>query len=494
MPVPYDGQEFTFRNPDDTEIRVRAWGNQFTAAFETLDGYTVVQDPESGFFEYADLAAGGTAFAPSGVRANGRQDAGDRAPHLRCGTEAVHAQASASALAAGRTRWQERIAERRAERPSDGGPEAAPPPSGTIGDYVGLCLLVDFRDFPATIGRDEIDAFCNKSGYRGFGNNGSAHDYFLDVSAGRLRYRNVVTAYYRARRDRTYYTNEAIPYPRRAQELIGEALDHLKATGFDFSPLTVDDQGYVYATSVFYAGGRSNNWSKGLWPHSWRLDAPFQAAPGVRISDYQITDIGDRLTLRTFCHENGHMVCDFPDLYDYGYESKGIGNYCLMCSGASDTNPAHVSAYLKYRAGWETNVTSLAPASTAAVKAGANEFLIHRKNGREYFIVENRQRVGRDAALPDGGLAIWHVDELATNNDEQMTPAHHYECSLEQADNRFDLEHGVNFGDAGDLFDASVGRFGQSTAPSSRWWDGSSSQLEIVTVSASGPSMTVTTA
>jgi len=116
------------------------------------------------------------------------------------------------------------------------------------------------------------------------------------------------------------------------------------------------------------------------------------------------------------------MVCDFPDLYDYDYESKGIGNYCLMCSGASDTNPAHVSAYLKYKAGWSNNVTSIAPASTATVKAGTNDFLIHRKNAREYFILENRQRAGRDAALPDGGLAIWHVDEAATSGTSTRRP------------------------------------------------------------------------
>src|SRR4051812_45352052 len=125
MPVPYDGQEFTFRNPDDTELRVRAWGNQFAAAFETLDGYTVVQDPESGFFEYADVAADGTALVASGVRVDGREAAGDRAPQMRLGAEAVHAQASASPLATGRTRWQERLAERRREHLADGGPEAA---------------------------------------------------------------------------------------------------------------------------------------------------------------------------------------------------------------------------------------------------------------------------------------------------------------------------------------------------------------------------------
>ena len=52
---------------------------------------------------------------------------------------------------------------------------------------------------------------------------------------------------------------------------------------------------------------------------------------------YQMTDMRDALLLRTFCHENGHMICDFPDLYDYGYESKGTGRYCLMSSSGKAT-------------------------------------------------------------------------------------------------------------------------------------------------------------
>jgi hypothetical protein len=50
-----------------------------------------------------------------------------------------------------------------------------------------------------------------------------------------------------------------------------------------------------------------------------------------------------------------------------------------------------------------------------------------RRNATEYFICENRQQTGRDAGLPDAGLAIWHVDELGNNRIEQMTPASHYE-------------------------------------------------------------------
>jgi hypothetical protein len=93
-----------------------------------------------------------------------------------------------------------------------------------------------------------------------------------------------------------------------------------------------------------------------------------------------------------------------------------------------------------------SSVTTLSPGSTAAVRAGTNEFLLHRKNATEYFILENRQQTGHDRSLPDMGLAIWHVDELASNNSEQMTAAQLYECSLVQADNRFGLECRANQG------------------------------------------------
>jgi hypothetical protein len=33
-----------------------------------------------------------------------------------------------------------------------------------------------------------------------------------------------------------------------------------------------------------------------------------------------------------------------------------------------------------------------------------------------------------------------------------MTTSQHYECSLEQADNQFHMEHGINRGDSHDLF------------------------------------------
>ncbi|MGC5221780.1 M6 family metalloprotease domain-containing protein, partial [Micromonospora sp. DT81.3] len=507
MASPFDGEIFTFVNPDGSQVTLRGWGNQFEAVFETLEGYTVVH-ADDGYYQYAKLSGDGETLVPTGTRVGEEgREALPLPKHVRVTREAARAHTERAQAAMGSVpRWMERRREdraRRAAEPPDGvtpqgapeGPGGAPPSAATTGDYLGLVLLIDFSDFPQTISRQQVDDFCNKPGYSGFGNNGSAFDYFRDVSDGKLRYKNHVAAYFRAARPRTYYTDRTIKYGTRAQELIREALDGLVASGFNFSGLTADSGGFIQALSVFYAGVRSNAWSEGLWPHAWGLANTYSVDGGRRFRDYQITDLGDELTLRTFCHENGHMVCDFPDLYDYDKVNvgNGIGHYSLMCFGGSNKNPTQVDAYLKHAAGWASRVTTLAGGMTATVEAGKNDFLIHPRNASEYFILENRQQSGRDAALPAAGVAIWHVDVNGDNSHEQMTPTEHYECSLEQADNRFDLERRVNAGDAEDLYGRAAVAFGAATGPNSNWWDGSASGLEIEQISAVSASMTVHT-
>lgn len=75
-----------------------------------------------------------------------------------------------------------------------------------------------------------------------------------------------------------------------------------------------------------------------------------------------------------------------------------------------------------------------------------------------------------------------------------MTAALHYECSLLQADGRHDLENDrSNYGDATDLFEASVNNhFGAETNPNSKWWDGTPSGLDISTIGSAGVVMTFT--
>ncbi|USX24709.1 M6 family metalloprotease domain-containing protein [Oxalobacteraceae bacterium OTU3CINTB1] len=500
MSTPFVNEEFTFTNPDGSAVQVRGWGNQYHARFETLDGYTVVQDPDTGFYQYATLADDGHALVPTGHTA-GEVDPQslDLRPHLQLPPERARQQAQRSPLRQGApSRWQIRRAEkktrRRAMMPSAAGELPQAQGTITVGNFVGLCILIRFPDVADTIPVAAINSFCNQAGYTGYGNNGSVRDYFFDNSKGKLTYTNVVTQYYTAAHNRAYYTDPAIAYGTRAKELIVEALTWLKAQGFNFGQLTSDGSGYVNALNVFYAGPTVNNWSQGLWPHSWNLAAPFDAGGGKKMFDYQITDIGSELTLRTFCHENGHMVCDYPDLYDYDSgagASAGLGHFCLMCYGGNDKNPVQICAYLKNESGWATKAVAIMPGITATLSAANNDFYIYAKSATEYMIMENRQKTGRDTFLPDAGLAIFHVDENGNNSNEQRTPAQHYECSLVQADNRFDLEKNANAGDADDLFGAPTRtEFSDTTNPSSKWWDGSNSGLRINAVSASGAVMT----
>ena len=495
MPVAYFRKEFEFEQPDKTKIKLFGWGNQYFAIFEDPKGYTVIKNPATGFYQYARLSADQSSLEPTGKNV-GTTDPGTLGleKHLRITKKVMKIKAfKGFAKTGSKSRWEERREEARARlAQKKGGILTAPPTNETKGDFVGLCLLIKFKDFKeTTIPKSDVENFCNKKGYSEYGNNGSVYDYFYDVSGGKIRYTNIVTAYYTTKKPRDYYTDPAVEQPIRAYELIDEALKALKAGGFDPGNLSSDKKNYVYALNVFYAGPCTNDWAQGLWPHSWHLDSPFDIGKGKKVFDYQITDMGDELSIATFCHENGHMICDLPDLYDYGYESCGVGAYCLMCSGGPDQkNPTQVCAYLKYKAGWAEKVT-LVKGGDYKVDAGKNDYLLFLKNPTEYFIIENRYRQGRDSSLPSQGLAIWHVDELGDNENEQMTSGLHYECSLEQADGRFDLEKLKNDGDPGDLF-TSPRTFGSSSKPDSLWWDGKPSGLEITSISKSGTEMSLT--
>lgn len=494
MSFPFFEERFTFTQPDGSKIELRGWGDQNAAVFETLEGYTVTKDPVSGFFQYAQVNSDASEFQALGVSPGlATPSALGLAKSQRLNPIAARARGQ---LGVGLPEpwWKTRRARTRSAKMVAVAQNisAAPPSRQTVGNYVGLCLLIDFPDVPSTITREQVSDFCNEDGYSGFGNSGSVYNYFFDNSIGRLRYTTVVAPYYTAINPRSYYTNPLVPYGQRARELIIEALAFHKSNGFDFSSLTTDADDNVFATNVFYAGTRVNNWSEGLWPHASRLLSPYPLSATQFALDYQITDIGSSLSLGTYCHENGHMLCDFPDLYDYGNQSSGIGAYCLMCAGGNvnKRNPVQISAYLKRLAGWARSVTDLTTGLSATAPAGTNDFFIKRKGPVEYFLVENRQQTGRDASLPDAGLAIWHVDELGSNNNEQMTPGSHYECSLEQADGRFDLEQGIGIGDNTDLFRAGgAASFGNGSAPSSQWWDGSVSGLEISNIGAASGSM-----
>ena len=514
--APYDGKRDTLKQPDGTEVSVYIWGDEYYQHVESLDGQTLVRDPQTREICYAELSDDGEDLISTGRRysdtewstkkvKDSNQDTSKRGwknpvrlkrakvRDITKKNKALLEPVSAVAPEPAETAPQEyaEIIE----------PAIFSPTNRLNGSYKGIVLLIDFSDQVATISQSNIDNFCNQAGYTGYSNNGSIYDYFNDVSGGKLQYTNHVTAYYRAKNPKSYYEDPNVSYGTRARELIREALNYLDdVVGFDFYNTLSRSGSTVKAVNALYAGNASSGWSKGLWPHKgsglgWSSD------DGASCSVYQISDIESSLSIGTFCHENGHMLCGYPDLYDYGGESSGVGNFGLMAAGAHlnySRNPAPPCSYLRHTNGWETLVDlgSFYGVQTHAITANSNTgyYFMNPDDADEFFMIEARRKTGRSANLPDEGLMIWHVDRGGSNNNEQMTPTSHYKVSLEQADGQFDLENNRDNGDTYDLFHSGYRyTFNDTTTPNSSWWSGLGSGLNIQNVGAVGSTMTFET-
>ncbi len=518
-------QTIRFEQPDGAKVDLWGKGDEFSAVFETPDGFTVTFDPAKKAYVYAQVSADGTALIDAGMEVGkGDPRTLGLTPHLRISLAAMVQQAQTrfqkwDADMNVTRRWEQRKSMRRmSELQMADGPSMAPPSFKTTGNKNGLCLLIDFEDDPATVPQGSIVNFCNGDAYAGYGNNGSVKKYFQDVSNNTLTYSNVVTAYIRIPNaapyhPKSWYNDTTKDCGGQASLLIHDAVAIMKALPNyateiqpTFSSLTTDGAGNIEACNIFYAGGNGGVWAMGLWPHSSGI-SPLELAPGKNIARYQATNIGNSLEIGTFCHENGHMLCGFPDIYDYDYDSKGgAGNFCLMDYGGGGVNPVQVCGYLKYVAGWTTTVdltsrSSLTITLTASPGDGFNHFYRYAKPGvaTEYYLFENRQRAGRDANINASGIAIWHVDELGDKDNQSLvynTSHLNYECTLMQADNLWDFQNNVNAGDANDLYfkgNSAVAynsTFSDSSTPAARWWDGTASLIEAESFSVSGNVMT----
>jgi len=448
--IPYFGEEtYTYHQPDGSTFPVKLYGDEFFAYQRTTDGYEVIMDETSGLWCYAIISPDGRSFVSTGIpivtKRVGSSDA-NKARALSMGNLSANQKLPADVVIA---RVRDAQTEKRVDskgRPlrmdvlqsgSKDGIQPDPPFRTTVGDFTGLCILVDFYDEPGTISTAQVDAYCNQpEGYTEFGNACSINEYFHIQSNGRLNFFNTVVGYVRMPLPKTYYDNNRDGYwgNSTAQELVTTALNRLVTQGFDFTKLSRDSFGYIYSINVFYAGTCTSGWSRGLWPHSWAIPSKLvDDDNNIWASNYQMTDMEDSLRIGTFCHENGHMTCEFPDLYSYINGQGIVGYYSLMCASGS-THPRNVDPYLKYKAGWADVVEVNAASNIRAVAQIDRNFYYKFTNpvkSSEYFLVENRDDIGYEgvyggasACAPGQGLVVWHIYEQGSNtySSIQMIP------------------------------------------------------------------------
>ncbi len=484
--APYSGMLMEFEQPDGKVVELKVWGDEFNIYAESQNGNPVLINPKTGYVEYARWNGLKNDLEPTGkihTSINGSRYAIPNFQQKNLYQKVLksrHVQIEKNkAEHFKHVDYQPKLS--RQLKKAGSGPRT----------IFGMIILIDFPELKGAFSKEEIENWANLPGYNRFGNNGSVRDYFYDVSNGNIEYQNIVTNYYTAKNNKAYYDRDDGYYG--SYELVQEALEGLEKEGVDFSKLTTDANGRAIALNIVYAGFTGKQWAKGIWPHRGAIPKTFYA-DGVSIRGYNISNMGSQLSLFTICHENGHMLFGWPDLYDYGGESKGTGNYCLMSGGADRTNPLPPNAYLRQQAGWQysTNLNSNMLGSYFQLQSNSHENYVYlnKKTGLEMFIIESIAKMGRYQSAPDEGLMIWHVDLTGSNSDESMTPSRHYQISLEQADGNYDLEHNVNSGSPGDLFHKGNGKtFNDNSTPDAQWWDGKPSGLDISNISLPGPKM-----
>lgn len=456
-------------------LQLRIFGDEFYARRETLDGYTVIYDTEQRRYCYATLAVGrfvSTGIpvykpAPPNLRRHLKED-----PEVR----------------------NEKFGLRYAQlRPPEDGSETTMmrtlgPDGGLLngrklhrGQILGLTIIVDFDDVRTNIATADVEAMFNSDNYTENGNHCSVKTYFETVSSGKLTYTNLIIGPVRLSKRRSHYISNL---------LVKEAMDIVvNDLNVDLSQFDSKNEGIVDAINFLYAG--ESQYDGDLWPHNSFKTLNYGS---TRTHYYQLTGLGlHKVDLRigTVCHENGHLLCRFPDMYDYGKrdgdheKSQGIGRYCLMGSGNHlnlRRTPSPVCGYLRELAGWVDTVIDLNSPGTYSVEHGRYDTVMKfgTDKANEYFIVENRSNLGLDAHLPSSGLSVLHCDTLGSNEWQEGTRNKHYQCALLQADGHLDLENNRNPGDEGDLFKADAGVvLSDATTPSSREWDGTDSGLHI---------------
>ena len=487
LAAPMFGAQWKLRQPDGTWVDVLIFGDEYYQDVETPNGYTLIRDPVTNVICYARLSSDGKDYVSTGVRVGTQSPISlGLQPHLRITPESRRAKAAS-------TRAVAYAPEKQMLAASGMDALLGPPDDGNV---LGLCLLADFSDQVATIPQGDVVNFCNQIGYNQNGNNGSVRDYFFDVSDGALTYTHYVSpTYYRPANPFSWYDDCDEPWLDRGKQLIVEILDDMEADGFDFSGYDSNSDGLIDAVNLFYAGNTGCGWAEGMWPGSGAMGG--FSEDGVSINRFQLTGMGGSLTIGTYCHENGHMICYYPDLYDYDDDSNGVGDYCLMASGGPSTNPTEVCAPLKVSSGWATVNSLTTKATGLSLPSGTNTYYEYERVGDvvfpdESFLIENRQKTGRDASLPDAGLTIWHVEPTwGDHNDQSMTTFGHFPYTVVQADNDWDLENDINNGDSQDLY-SSPGSTALTacTEPNSDWWDGSVSGFNVTNVGPIGANMT----
>jgi len=415
--------------PDGSELIVQMHGDEHFHYHTTPDGYFIHQD-SLGFFRYASLSANGKIkmssqrVHPVDVRSQ------EEMSFLSSLTKNNPISQTAN------TRKAAKIASY----------AQAPIMQHTYpltGKNKSLVILVNFSDksYVTPVPKTAFTNLLNEEGYIANGSTGSALDYFTVASNGIFTPQFDVAGPYTLPQTLDYYgKNNSSDEDSHTQQMVIDACAAADAAGINFAQYDTDKDGFVDNIFIYYAG---HNEAEGapantVWPHRWSLANYNTKHDGKIIFDYACTSelrgaSGTNMCgIGTFCHEFGHVL-GLVDYYHTTADKVTLNNWSIMDGGAYlnfGRTPPTYSAYDRFFLGWlkPTEIRSPQNVSLESVITSNKAVLVsqagnHNLKGAtpispEFFIIENRQKVGFDTYLPASGLLIWHIDYLKSAWDD----------------------------------------------------------------------------
>lgn len=382
-------------------------------------------------------------------------------------------------------------------------PRPFKPTQGRADTIKAIVILADFSDKVGTTPVAHFDSILSSCGCY---STGSMRDYYLEVSYGSVEFITTVVGWFRLPQPYTYYANGNYGfggYPMNAQKMAEDAVWAADSV-VDFSEFDNDNDGFVDAYFVVHAGpgaevtGNVND----IWSHaSNTVNIPF--VDSVYVWRYSTEPEDGRIGV--FSHEAGHAIFGLPDLYDYDYDSEGVGLWSLMAGGSwnnSGRSPAHMDAYSRIESGFVTPQVITSNQDSVLIPNVTFNPMIYKlwrdgSPGTEYFLVENRLQNGFDSYLPWFGLLIYHVDETTPNNNHQWYPGYtsygHYKVAVEQSDGLWQMEHNINAGNHGDPYPGIPNHraFNDTTVPDTKDYSFISTYVAVENVSNPADTMMV---
>ncbi len=498
--------EHTLIQPDGSELIVKQWGDEWSNGYETLDGYTIIQDDQD-WWVFAHVVDG--RLEPFHLlRKTFRAD---------------------FAVPVGLDQHQrpEIDAEARDQRPGQSLDYQ------NSGNQPTLVLLAEFTDATATYPPAHFSASV-------FGASSSVKHFYNTASYSNLVLIPAIETFGTSNDGVIGWLNLGYNHPNTGsstsvqnQLITKNALiaadPYINYASYDNnsdSYISANELHIMVAVAGYEASYSANIPS--IWAHQWNLNSVGTVTlDGVTLGDWYhnsgYSQFGEihldhPATIGVMAHELGHDL-SWPDLYDTDGSSDGLGVWSIMSSGGwnrTGTNfygssPALPDAWLKWYQGWLTptvvsgtitNVPIYQAENNASVyvlcpNPGGVDWEFYQYSGSgEYFLVENRQLVSYDAGLPGCGLNILHIDESVTNTNSANANEYHPLVKFMQADGLDELLLGDSIdserGDNGDPFPGITTNrtFNYNSTPNSRLYSGADSLAAVTNISNCGTTMT----